>query len=381
MEEIKNLLLDQGRAFEEFRKAQDNRFKVIEEELEVQAKQRVRDHFAPAGSRSSFEGSAEQKAAADFLRRGVPAAERKGMATDDVTKGGYLVPDLLANKITSIMTAASPIRALANVVKAEGSNLQIPVMTALPAASWSGERSTRSETAAPVFGQVAVPDGDLYALVEMTQRIVDDAAFDVINFVAGAVATQFASSESQAFVSGSGLDQPQGFLTFPQGRTPVTTSDSTREFGVVQYTASGQAGAFASTNPIDALVTLFHSLSAPYRVGAAWLMSSDALRLVRQFRDSAGQPIWQPSEQAGVPSTLFGAPVHEAPHLPAVAANSYSIAVANWQAAYAITDIRDTRMVFDQVTKPGFVRLHFWRRTGGALVDSSALKLMKFSSS
>ena len=63
----------------------------------------------------------------------------------------------------------------------------------------------------------------------------------------------------QTFLNGSGVEQPNGFLTYGT----AATADATRSFGTLQYVATGNAGAFAASNPADKLIELLHTLAPP----------------------------------------------------------------------------------------------------------------------
>src|SRR3546814_3946712 len=95
--------------------------------------------------------------------------------------------------------------------------------------------------------------------------MLDDAQFDVEGWLASEIAMEFAKAEGAAFVNGTGVNQPKGFL-----QSPVTDEvDDVRAFGALQYVASGAADGFAAANPEDRLIDLVQSLRAPYRQGAA----------------------------------------------------------------------------------------------------------------
>jgi HK97 family phage major capsid protein len=201
--------------------------------------------------------------------------------------------------------------------------------------------------------------------------------FDVEGWLAREVATEFARAEGVAFVSGTGIDQPRGFLTYPV----ATTGDATRPFGTLQIVPSGAAGAFPATNPADRLVDLVHALRAPYRQGAVWVMNSATLSVIRKFKDASGAFIWQPALAADQPATLLGYPVIEADAMPDIAGNSLSIAFGQFASGYTIADRGETAVLRDPFTNKPFVHFYATRRVGGAVVNSEAVKLMRFSAS
>ena len=75
------------------------------------------------------------------------------------------------------------------------------------------------------------------------------------------VGYQLFIAEGMAFVKGTGINQPLGFLSSPN----AVTLDGTRAMGTLQTIGTGVAGAFPATNPQDKLLDLVQSLRQPYR--------------------------------------------------------------------------------------------------------------------
>ena len=231
---------------------------------------------------------------------------RKGIETDMETKrfqagvagdGGLAVPLEIDQRIETTLRILSPIRSVADVVKVGSSSYRKLVAIGGFASGWVSESAGRPETNMPTFVEVAPPMGEIYANPAATQQMLDDAMFDVEGWLASEIAADFARAEGVAFVAGTGISQPKGFLTYPV----AVTADSARPWGTLQYVASGAAGAFVSSNPADRLIDLVHALRTPYRQGAVWLMNSATAAIIDKFKDSTGQYIWRPGMTAGAP--------------------------------------------------------------------------------
>jgi HK97 family phage major capsid protein len=240
---------------------------------------------------------------------------------------------------------------------------------------WAAETATRPETGTPTFNEIVPSFGDLYANPAATQAMLDDAAFDVEAWLADEIASEFAKAEGAAFISGNGINRPRGFLTAPV----ANTNDATRPFGTLQYVPTGVAGGFATTNPQDKLVELVHAVRAPYRQGASWVMNASTLSIIRRFKTSDGAFIWQPGLAAGQPDMLMGYPVIEAEDMPDISANSLSIAFGNFKAGYLIAERSETNILRDPYSNKPYVHFYATKRIGGALINSAAIKLMRFS--
>lgn len=311
-----------------------------------------------------------------YLRRGLDSGvELKSIAGTSGAEGGFAVPREIDEQIGAVLRTISPLRAIANVVTTTSAGYRKLVALGGTPSGWVSEGAARPETATPSFAEIAPPTGDLYANPAASQAMLDDAGFDLELWLADEIAREFARAEGQAFISGTGVNQPKGFLTY----AATAEADAVRAFGTLQYVASGAAGNFAAANPADRLIDLVHALKPAYRQGAAFVMASDTLARVRKLKTSDGAFLWQPGLTAGQPASLLGFPVIEAEDMPAVAADSLSIAFGNFRAGYVIADRGGTGILRDPYSHKPFVHFYASKRVGGAVVNSEAIKLMKFA--
>ncbi|WP_242098513.1 phage major capsid protein [Sphingomonas sp. CROZ-RG-20F-R02-07] len=327
-----------------------------------------------AVARPVLEGGTKPDGAfAGYVRQGA-TLEMKAFTGVTGDAGGYAVPREIDAVIDRTLTAISPIRALANVVKVGTAGYRKLVTTGGTPSGWASEVDARNGTATPVFAEIAPPMGELYANPAASQAMLDDAAFDVEQWLADEIATEFARAEGAAFVNGSGVNQPKGFLQSPTASTP----DKARPFGTLQYLPSGAAGDFGAA-PQERLIDLVQSLRAPYLQGAAFVMNAATLSRIRKFKTSDGAFVWAPSLAVGVPATLLGYPVVEAEDMPDIAAGSLSIAFGNFQAGYLIAERAETAILRDPYSNKPFVNFYATKRIGGCVANSEAIKLMMFA--
>jgi HK97 family phage major capsid protein len=311
-----------------------------------------------------------------WLRHGtLPGAGIKAASIGIGPKGGVAVPVEIDTVIDRVLRSASPIRSIAQVVDVGSANYRKLITTSGVVSGWVSETGARVETDTPDFAEIAPPMGELYANPAASQAMLDDAFFDVEAWLGGEIGREFARAEGVAFVSGDGVNKPRGFLSAPTS----TADDATRAFGTVQTIAAGAAGGFTASNPQDRLIDLVHALATPYRQGAVFVMNSATLARVRKFKDTTGAFLWQPALTADQPATLLGYPVVEAAAMPDVALDSLSIAFGNFQAGYLIAQRRETVVLRDPFSNKPFVHFYATKRVGGAVIDSRAIKLMKFN--
>lgn len=308
-----------------------------------------------------------------FVRSGA-TLEMKAFTGTTGESGGYAVPSEIDRQIDSLLQSASPIRAIANVVKVGSAGYRKLVTSGGTPSGWASETAARPETATPTFHEVSPPMGDLYANPAASQAMLDDAAFDVEEWLAGEIAAEFAAAEGRAFVDGSGINQPKGFL-----HEPVSTAgDAARAFGTLQYLPSGEAGDFGS-EPQDRLIDLVQSLRAPYRQGAVFVMNAATSTRIRKLKTADGAFLWQPGLVSGQPDTLLGYPVVEAEEMPDIAPGSLSIAFGNFRLGYLIAERQETQILRDPYSNKPFVHFYATKRVGGQVSNSEAIKLMKFA--
>ena len=79
------------------------------------------------------------------------------------------------------------------------------------------------------------------------------------------------------------------------------------------------------------------------------------------------------------PATLLGYPLIEAQDMPDIATNSLSIAFGNFERGYIITDRTSVRVLRDPFSNKPYVHFYATKRVGGGVVNSEAIKLLKFS--
>ena len=399
--EVKDAFDEFLRAFEAFKSVNDERLGqlearsadiVTEEKVDrinraLDEQKRLLDELtlasarpAIAGERKAAPAAREKKAAFErYIRKGdaggLDALELKAMSAGSQADGGYTVPLEIEQTIDRVLAKVSPMRAIASVRQIGTNTYRKPVATAGAATGWVAETDARTTTNTPTLAAIDFPTMELYAMPAATQTLLDDSQVDLEQWLAGEVQTVFAEQEGTAFISGNGTTQPKGFLS------ETIVADSAWAWTKLGYIASGAAGAFASSNPIDALVGLAYAPKQAYRANGSWMMNRTTESVIRKFKDSTGNYIWQPGTTAGQPPTLLGYPVAEADDMPDIAANSYSVAFGDFARGYLIVDRVGVRVLRDPYSAKPYVLFYTTKRVGGGVQNFEAIKLMKFAAS
>lgn len=310
------------------------------------------------------------KAFRNYLRKGMDAGlealQTKTLSVGSDPDGGYLVTPTMSSKIVQAIFETSPMRQLASVETISSDALELIDDHDQAAAGWTSETGAISDTTTPTLAKRNIPTHELYAQPKATQKLVDDSAIDIENWLATKIADIFSRKENTAFVSGNGIGQPRGILNYAAGTT----------WGKIEQINSGTNGQVTA----DALITLFYSLKDAYSKRASFFMNRTVIQSVRLLKEtSTNQYLWQPGLAAGAPDTLMGVPVYMAADMPVAATNSLSVAVGDFQAAYQIVDRRGIRILRDPFTEKPFVKFYATKRVGGDVINFEAIKLMKLS--
>lgn len=328
-------------------------------------------------------GAAEMRAYTEafksYLRGGtefMPSEYRSLLQIGKDGDGGFFSNPTMDGRIVQRIWESSPMREICSVVSIGSDSYKFIYDDDESSVGYTSEIGTRTEGDTPEVAEGQIFVHELYAEPHATTKVLEDSEVDIEGWLTAKAGDKFARFESAEFCTAS-ANRIRGIL----GRSIVTTADATRARGALQYIPTGNAGAFASTAPGDCLVTALYTLKAAHRRNAAWLMSSLTESTVRALKDGQGNYLWQPDYQLSGGATLLGRPVRNAEDMPAIAANSYSIAVGDFKAGYLIVDRRGLTLLRDPLTTKGRVKFHFTKRVGGDVIDSEAIKAIKFAAS
>jgi HK97 family phage major capsid protein len=304
-----------------------------------------------------FTGVAREKA---MIRAGASSAQVRDMSSV-VAAGGHTIPTDLVRSIYDYMENVSGVRrAGANVITtAGGNNLDLPVTLAHGTAAIVGEGTGLAE-ADPSLAKVTFGAYKYGQIIQASNELLGDTGVNLTEYFGKQFGRALGRATELAYVRGTGTNQPQG------GCVPATV-------GTALTLPTSATGVPTYANLVDVVF----SVEDIYRDGgAAWLMQDSFRAVIRKMVDSTGQPIWQPSNIAGLPDTLLGYPIYTTPYLSAVGtAAGTPMAFGNWAEGLTIRDVGTIRVersddfAFDRDTVT-------WRailRTDSRVVDQRAI--------
>lgn len=400
--ELKQLLQKQGENFEEFKRTNeelmkkkadgqavadieaklaniDKEFIQLTKDIGEIAKKQNRP-AAPGADGLTEEQQEHKQAFRTFLRKGdsngLASLEKKVFQRGSDVDGGYLIDGEMDAEIDRVAGTVSVIRSLADVRTIGKESLSSRTKTSGTAARWVGEGEAGGETTNPKYAKIEIVAEEMEIEPWVYNSALEDADFNVEADIMQEAGIGFGEGEGAAFVTGDGIKKPRGFLTHN------VVANSSYAWGKVGYIASGGSGAFASSNPGDNIIDLIHSLKSQYRNGAVMVMADTTLAALRKIKDGSGNfYLFNPDPTGEFAGLVLGKPVVIDDNMPAIAANSYSIAFANWQRAYRIVDRRGITLIRDNITEKGTTKFNMRKRVGGGIKNFEAIKLMKFAAS
>lgn len=433
--EIKNVLEGQGKAFEEFKKANDDlikakadgkavgdleakvaelgkaldkfdELKTAIEEIQKKAARPQNDTEAKAANDLAAEVKGFNiSLRAEFQAKGKPFPgelnadaytqyksgffkvvsgvsvddltpdERKAMSAGSDPDGGYLLPHATQGAMLGKIYEQSIMRQLATVQTISTNDIEGLLDNDEASAGWVSELGTRSDTSTPQVGKWRIEAHEMYAMPKVSQRILDDAATNVEAWLSGKIADKFARVEGAAFWTGTGVGQPKGLTSYDT----AATGDASRAWGTFEHVVTGANGAFHTTQ-FDPVVNLIGALKDQYLANASFTMRRSVRTAARLLKESTtNRYLWEPGMQVGSPERLMGYPVRVDEYMPALGTGSLSLAFGDFRQAYLIVDRMGVRTLRDPFTAKPYVVFYTTKRTGGGAQNTEALKFLKFS--
>jgi HK97 family phage major capsid protein len=275
----------------------------------------------------------------DSAAHGLTVGEIKATmveANDEL--GGYLAPEDFRTAIVQRLPGMTVVRPLANVVTTSRDRITMPTSTGGTSrytgavrVTWVEENPGATEAATnATFGQLGIPVHTVMAHTDLSRNLLEDAAFNLVDYLSRQYAEAMAIDEDEQFLVGNGVGKPQGILT-------GTAASGAPANGDVTTVNSGHASLLTA----DGLVKVPYGLAGQYRqAGARWAGNKATLQAISLLKDGDGRYLFRPHADnlaAGQPTLLQGYPVLESEALPDVGANKYPLIFGNFT-GYAIVD-------------------------------------------
>lgn len=307
----------------------------------------------------------------DELRHYIMTGDTRSLSTLVKADGGYTVIPELDKEIMRQLQDDSVMRSIATVKTTKTNEYQKLVSVGGAAVKHGAEGEARAETTTPRMERVDIKLSPIYAYPKTTQEILDFSEVDVLGWLSSEISDTFSATEENDFVNGDGVKKAKGFLAYDR----VATGDKTRPFGTLEKMETTAVNS-------DGLIDLLYKLKAKYRKNAVWVMNSNTAATLQKLKNDNGDYIWRDRLVADSPDTLLGRPVQYLETMPDAAPGEAFLAVGDFKRGYFIVDHNTgVRTRPDNITEPGFYKVHADKYLGGGVVDSCAIKVLELSGS
>jgi HK97 family phage major capsid protein len=211
-----------------------------------------------------------------------------------------------------------------------------------------------------------IPVHELYANPKVTQKLLEDNAWNVESWLGNKIGDKFGRTEATAFVAGNGIKKPRGFTTYATGTFAAGGS------GKIEQISAGTAANVSW----DDFINVMTALKEFYLGAAVWMMQRGTVGKAMLLKDGDGRYIWQQNQQVGKPSILLGHEVRQAADMAAVGASALPVAFGNFKMGYTIVDRIGISTLRDPFTAKPFVQFYSRKRVGGDVTNFEAIKLL-----
>ncbi len=181
-ENIKSFGQQSGELTEKVTKMQSDMEAAIKQLTEIK---RAQLFAAESKAQGMTEADREQTQAFEMMLRKnlegarLSDAEQKALSTITNPDGGYLMPQATRGRMIEKILARSPIRQYASVQMISGDALEGLYDDEDFGAGWVGETQARAETTTAQLDKYRIEVNEMYAKPKITQKLLDDAEYDV----------------------------------------------------------------------------------------------------------------------------------------------------------------------------------------------------------
>ena len=286
--------------------------------------------------------------------------------------GGYFIrPERSAMMIKRIFET-SPMRSICNVQSTNTSAVEFIIDdNEADTGGWVGEVDTRPVTGTPQIGKLTIPIHEQYANPRATQKMVDDAGFNIEQWLSDHVTMKMTRVENTAHIVGDGSQKPRGILALPSW-----AAAGTYERGALERRNSGTSGQVTA----DSMKLLQNDLIEDYQANATWLMNRQTWGQVITLKDLDNNYLLDPrSMKVGDSLVLLGKAVRFAHDMPVPGADTQSVAYGDFRVGYTIIDRFGFRVIRDVYTNKPYILYYTTKRTGGDVTNYEAIKILQLT--
>ncbi len=289
--------------------------------------------------------------------RGVQAVTDSFYNNRESKTNAYHLPEASNRKYMAALQKESVARQLATVVNATRSDSRIYAFDCEGQAEWGDGNDAEDMNNEDDFKRFDVQAYRLSELVKLGTVFTSDQSFAIEDYVIGKMARCFGTSEEQAFINGTGVNQPTGILHATDGAKTGVTAESD---SAISY---------------DEIIKLYLSVGKKYRKHGTWLMNDETALALRTLKDSAGSYLWKDSTE-----TIFSKPVQIIDSMPSIGKGQKVIAFGDFSNYWLVQrfpmTIRTLKEKFAIRGQIGYLGCEY---LDGKLIRKDAVKVLQMA--
>ena len=315
-----------------------------------------------------------------FARKGIEGLQAKAgdLQISVDAQGGYSLPVEMNENILELQKEKSPMRQVCGSITTNSTDYSQLVSIGDAASGWVGETTARPKTDAPELTKISAVFGEIYAAPKAYQHVLEDSFFNVEAWLNGEVSREFNEKEGQAFLNGTGTNQPKGILNGLSDSAAYLAGDATRDFGKFQVVKTGTAASLGATadDVINTLRGLVLSTKTGYLTGAKFMMNRATHSVLVDMKNADGEYFLQRDIATAAGTKIFGYDIVINEDMADIGAGNMPIIFGDFGSAYSIIDRVGVSVLRDPYSAYGAISFYTRKRVGSMTLNTESLKVL-----
>lgn len=336
----------------------DRLSKQIENEQKVESAERFTKALAPISDALDLSGGAAKKGERtiktvfnDFLKSASDPsamvslrAEMKALTAGNPSAAGlHVIPIEIAKDVITLLNDECWVRGQATVLPQllTAETLGVISFNDLSDFDWLSENASAEEDTSDTSERRDLQPRRGSKLIKISRELARKAP-DITGFVMDQAAFVMSRTQEKAFLTGTGVGRPLGFLTNNSQGVSTGRRVQTASAGVVAF---------------DDVINTLALLKSQYREDAFWCLHRNMEARLRKVKDSNNYYVWQPGAYNGnqlsgpMPATILGFPYRLTEFMTdpsatgSITAGTKVMSLQNLKRGYYIVDALDMEMV------------------------------------
>ena len=270
-----------------------------------------------------------RRALASYFTRGpmTPADDMRALAMDPDTAGGFTVlPEMFVSELIQKVDDLVFIRQLANVIPvATAASLGVPSLDNDPAdPTWTAEILTGDEDSTMDFGKRSLAPQPLAQRIKVSKKLLRATSVAIDQLVRNRLAYKASVVEENAFLNGTGANQPLGVFVASDNGISTSRDVST--------------GNTATALKADNLIETRYAMKDQYIAAARWIFNRAIIKVIRKLKDGEGNYIWRAGIATDKPDTILDIPFLSSEYAPSTLTTGLYVGIIGDFSNYWIAD-------------------------------------------